>query len=165
MSYYVGLPLVILLALIEAAVLPMFRFYGLQPNLVLVLLVAWLMLRGPGEGFVFITFGGFVLGFFDGAPMGTALIAMAPMFVLHEAIGSQLREGGIVLTIVFMVIATISFHLVYLAVFTINGQNGSWLEAMIRIVVPTAFVNVVVLLPVYFLVSMASQELRRPTYA
>ncbi len=97
--------------------------------------------------------------------MGTAMLAMAPMFVLHEVRGSQLREGGLVLTIVFTVIMTICFHLVYLAVFTIEGQNGSWLEAIIRIVLPTAFVNVVVLLPVYFLVSMASQELRRPTYA
>jgi cell shape-determining protein MreD len=97
--------------------------------------------------------------------MGTALIAMAPIFILHEARGSQLREGGLVLTVVFTVIATICFHLIYLVVFTINGQNGNWLEAMIRIVVPTAFLNVVVLLPIYFLVSMASQELRRPTYA
>ena len=53
-SYYVGLPLLLLVALVEASVLPMFRIGGLQPNLVLVLLVAWLMVRGAGEAFVLI---------------------------------------------------------------------------------------------------------------
>ncbi len=165
MSYYIGLPLVLLFALIEAAVLPLFRVSGLQPNLVLVLLVAWLMLRGPGEGFVFIALGGLIVGLVDGAPLGTALLAMAPMFVLHEARGSQLREGGFVLTIVFTLIMTVCYHFVYLAVYTLQGQNGSWIEAFTRIVLPTAFLNVVVLLPIYLLLSLSSQELRRATYA
>ena len=165
MSYYIGLPLVLLCALVEAAVLPLFRVYGLQPNLVLVLLVAWLMLRGPGEGFVFIALGGVMLGLVDGAPLGTALLAMAPMFFLHETRGSQLREGGLVLTIVFTLIMTVSYHLVYLTVYTLQGQNGPWLEAFTRIVLPTALLNAVVLLPIYYLVSMRSKELRRATYA
>ena len=165
MSYYIGLPLVVLCALIEAAVLPLFRVAGLQPNLVLVLLVAWLMLRGPGEGFVFIALGGLVLGLVDAAPLGTALLAMAPMFFLDEARGSQMLECGLVLTIVFTVIMTICYHLVYLAVYTLQGENGPWIEAILRIVLPTAFLNVVLLLPIYYLISVGSQERRRATYA
>jgi rod shape-determining protein MreD len=154
-----------ILAAAEAAVLPQFRVSGLQPNLMLVVLVAWLMLRGPSEGFVLIAVGGLLLGLVDGAPMGTALLALAPLFVLHEARGSQLREGGLILTIVFTVIMTATYHLMYLTVFTLQGQNGSWLDAFIRIVLPTAFINVILLLPVYFLLSRSSQELRRASYA
>ena len=165
MSYYIGVPLMFVLAAAEAAVLPQFRVSGLQPNLVLVVLVAWLMLRGPAEGFLLITVGGLLLGLVDGAPLGTALLALAPLFVLHEARGSQLREGGLILTIVFTVIMTATYHLIYLAVFTVQGQNGDWLEAFIRIVLPTAFINVVLLMPVYFLLSLSSQELRRASYA
>jgi rod shape-determining protein MreD len=165
MSYYIGLPLVVLCALVEASVLPLFRVSGLQPNLVLVLLVAWLMLRGAGEGFVFIAVGGVMLGLVDAAPLGTALLAMAPMFFLDEARGSQLREGGLVLTIVFTVVMTVCYHLVYLSMYTLQGQNGSWIEALSRIVLPTAFLNVLVLLPIYFLLSIGSREQRRATYA
>ncbi|HLF76516.1 MAG TPA: rod shape-determining protein MreD [Dehalococcoidia bacterium] len=165
MSYYIGVPLMFVLAAAEAAVLPQFRVSGLQPNLVLVVLVAWLMLRGPAEGFLLITVGGLLLGLVDGAPLGTALLALAPLFVLHEARGSQLREGGLILTIVFTVIMTATYHLIYLAVFTVQGQNGDWLEAFIRIVLPTVFINVVLLMPVYFLLSLSSQELRRASYA
>ena len=110
-------------------------------------------------------FGGLVLGLVDGAPLGTAVLAMAPLMLLHEVRGSQLREGGLIMTIVFVVVMTVCYHLIYLGVFTIQAQNGSWIDAIIRIVLPTAFLNVVIRMPIYFVVSMASQELRRPTYA
>lgn len=165
MSYYVSLPIVFLLALAEASVLPMFRVSGLQPNLLLVVLVAWLMLRGPNEAFVLIPVAGILLGLVDGAPLGTALVGLAPAALLHEARGAQLREGGLTLTIVFVILMTFAFHLAYMLVFTVGGQGGSWPEALSRIVLPTAFLNVLVLLPVYFLVLQASQDMRRVAYA
>jgi rod shape-determining protein MreD len=164
-SYYVGLPLILLLAVMEAAVLPLFRVSGLQPNLVLVLLICWLMLRGPNEAFVLIPFGGFVLGLVDGATLGTALLALAPLALLHEVRGAQLREGGFVLTVVFTVIMTLIYNLTYLLVFTVSGESGSWVAATTRVIIPTAFLNVVILLPIYFFVSLSSQELRRVGYA
>jgi cell shape-determining protein MreD len=128
-------------------VLPMFRVAGLQPNLVLVLLVAWLMLRGPAEAFLFIPVGGALIGLIDGAPLGIALIALTPLYLVHEARGSRLREGGLVLTTVFTVLMTLSFHLVYLAAYTLQGQSGDWPTAFTRVFVPTTFLNVVALLP------------------
>ena len=165
MSYYVGPALLLLLALVEAAVLPMFRVSGLQPNLVLVLLVAWLMLRGPKEAFVLLAIAGICLGLVDGAPMGTALLALAPIALLQEVRGAQLRESGIILTTLFVVIMTFSFHLTYYLVFILQGEAGNLLSALSRVVIPTAFLNVVVLLPTYIVLSAASQETRRVAYA
>jgi rod shape-determining protein MreD len=164
-SYYVSLPLIFLLALAEASVLPMFRIAGLQPNLVLVLMVAWLVLRGPGESFVLIPFAGLVLGLVDGAPLGTALLGLAPIALLHEVRGAKLTEGGLPLTIVFVIVMTFVFHLAYLLVFTVLGQSGNLPAALPRVVLPTTFLNVAVLLPVYVFVSMSSQEVRRAAYA
>jgi rod shape-determining protein MreD len=164
LSYYVGLPLLFLLALIEASVMPLFRVAGLQPNLVLVVLVAWLMLRGSGEAFVLIPIGGLFLALVDGAPFGTALLALAPMAFLQEIRGARLSEGGFILTVVFTVVMTFSYHLVYLAIFTLAGESGSWLTAFVHVIVPTAFLNVAVLIPVYGLLSLASQEQRRALY-
>jgi rod shape-determining protein MreD len=164
-SYYVGLTLMFVASVAEVSVLPLFRVSGLQPDLILVILVAWLMLRGGAEAFVFVPIAGLFLGLMDGAPLGTAMLALAPLFLLHDARGSQLRESGLILSVVFCVVMTIVFHLIYLAVFTFMGENGSWLEAALRVILPTAFLNVVLLLPVYFVISRASEELRRPTYA
>ena len=164
MSYYIGLPLLVLLAISEAVALPLFRVAGLQPNLVLVLLVAWLMVRGPREVFVFIPVAGVVLGLLDGALMGTALLALAPIVLFQEVRGSRLTEGGLILTVVFTVLLTITYHLTYMAVFAVEGETGNWLSAFTQVILPTAFLNVVVLLPVYGLMVMSSQELRRASY-
>jgi rod shape-determining protein MreD len=164
MNYYLTLPLLLLVALVEAAVMPMFRIGGLQPNLMLVLLVAWLMVRGDGEAFVLIPIAGVFLGLVDGAPMGTALLALAPVAVLHEVRGAHLAESGLVLTVAFTVVMTLVYHTVYLLVFTVEGTAGAWDAALLRVAVPICLLNVVLLLPVYALMSAASQNLRRPVY-
>jgi rod shape-determining protein MreD len=164
MAYYIGPILVFLFALIEASVLPMFRVSGLQPNLVLVLLVAWLMLRGAQEAFVLTAVGGLSLGLVEGSAIGTALLALAPIALLQEVRGAQLREGGIILTTLFVVVMTFTYQLTYFAVFTLGGEAGNLMQAMTRVIIPTAFLNVVVLLPIYAVLSLSSQELRRASY-
>ena len=121
-SYYIGLPLLLLVALVEASVLPMFRVAGLQPNLVLVLLVAWLMVRGaerglrphPGRRLLPRPRG-------RRAHWARRCSALAPLAFLQELRGAQLREGGLILTIVFTVVMTFIYHFVYLVVFTLQG--------------------------------------------
>ena len=165
MSYYFGIPLLLLAALSEVAVAPMFRVSGLQPNLVLVILTAWLIARGQSEAYWLIPIGGFFLGLVDGAPMGTAIVAMAPLALLQDVRGSQLREGGLALAIIFIVIMTIVYHVVYLLMFTMRGEAASWVQAMTRVIIPTVLINAVTLVPVYWFLSLFSHELRRPTYA
>ena len=164
MSYYVGVPLLVLVALIEASVLPMFRIGGLQPNLTLVLLIVWLTVRGASEAFVLIPIGGIVLGLVDGAPMGTALLALAPVAVLDDMRGARLREGVLIMTIVFTVIMTITYHLVYLFVFMLYGQSGDWVAALLRVAIPTCFLNVLVMLPTYLFLWSSSHNMRRASY-
>ena len=165
MSYYIALPLLLLLAATEASVLPLFRVAGMQPNIVLVLLVVWLMVRGANEAFVLIPAGGLLLGLVDAAPLGTALLALAPLAVLHELRGARLRESGVVLTLLFTVLATLAYHITYLLVFTVQGDNGSWIAAMTRVILPTAFLNALLVLPLYSIIWLASADLRRAAFA
>jgi rod shape-determining protein MreD len=163
-SYWVGLPLLILVALMEVSVLPMFRLYGLQPNLMLVLLIGWLIVRGGNEAFILAPIGGVLLGLVDGAPTGTALIGLAPLAFLQELRGSQLREGGLIAAVGFTIIMSLFYNYVHLGVFTLLGQSGDWLIASTRIVLPTVLLNVAVLLPLYWLIRLASPDQRRTVY-
>lgn len=165
MSYYVGIPLLLFVALFEASVLPLFTVYGLQPDLMLVLLVAWLMVRGANEAFFLAPIGGLLLGLVDYQAMGTALIGLAPLAFLQELRGSQLREGGIVMAVAFTVAMTVFYNFAYLAVDTLQGESGDWLAASSRVIIPTALVNVAVLVPLYFTILAFSRERRQSAYA
>ena len=128
-SYYVGIALVLVTALLEASVLPLFRVQGLQPNLTLVLLMAWLIVRGAEEAYVLIPIGGFFLGLVDGAPMGTALLALAPVALLQEVRGGQLNEKGVLIAIVFTAIMSLVYNYTYLAVFTARVRRArGWMR-------------------------------------
>ncbi len=164
MSYYVGPVLLLLSATFEASVLPMFRIGGLQPNPTLVLLVAWLMVRGDREAFLFIPIAGILLGLVDSAPMGTALLALAPLALLHDVRGSRLSETGFPLTALFTVVMTVVYNLVYLLVFTIDGQAGSWMVAFTHSIIPSTLLNVVILVPIYAILRATKGEPRRASY-
>ena len=164
MSYWIGVPLLVLAALMEVSVLPMFRVHGLQPNLMLVLLIAWLIVRGGSEVFILAPIGGVLLGFVDGAPAGTALIGLAPLAFLQEVRGSQLREGGLIAAVGFIIVMSFFYNLVHLGVFTLLSEAGEWDAAFTRIVVPTVFLNVMLLLPLYWLMTVANPEQRRTVY-
>lgn len=165
MSYYVGISLVILSALLEASVLPMFRVNGLQPNLTLVLLMAWLIIRGADEAYVLIPIGGVFIGLVDGALMGTALLAMAPVALLQEIRGGQLNENGPLMAVIFTAVMSLVYNYTYLLVFTIQGQAGSWVEATTRVILPTTLINLAVLLPLYFVFALVNPQQRRSLYA
>ena len=165
MSYYVGIGLLFFVALIEVSVLPMFRVYGLQPNLTLVLLIAWLIIRGEEEAYVLIPIGGVLLGLVESAPMGTALLALAPIAVLQEIRGSQLGQGGIAMAIAFTIVMSLVYNFTYLLVFTLSGESGSWLLAVTNVLLPATLLNVVVLVPLYFLFSLVNPQARRSLYA
>jgi hypothetical protein len=164
-SYYIGLPLMLVLALLEVAFLPYFRILGLQPNLTLVVLIAWLTVRGPEEALYLIPGAALFLGLVQGASMGIAFLALAPLPVLHELRGAHLGEGQFLIAIGFAVIATLVYQSIYLASFAVQGQAGDILGAVLRVMLPVALLNVVVLLPVYWLTQVFSGDTRRAMFA
>src|SRR3990170_370564 len=136
MSYYVGITLLFFVAIIEVSVLPLFRVYGLQPNLTLVILIVWLIIPGQEEAYVLIPIGGVLLGLVESAPMGTAIIALAPIAVLQEVRGSHLGQGGVVMAAAFAVVMSVVYNFTYLLVFTLTGESGNWLVATTDVVLP-----------------------------
>jgi rod shape-determining protein MreD len=164
-TYYVGVPLVFLTALAEASVLPMFQVQGLQPSLTLVVLVAWLMVRGEGEALVLVPFAGLFLGLAGSAPLGTALLALAPMAILNEVRGARLGEGQLLVAVIFTVVLTVLYHLIHLLVFALQGDAGNLLGGVARVILPVCLLNVLLLLPIYGLLLLFGQGHRRSVYA
>ena len=165
MSYYVGITLVVFSALLESSVLPLFRIGGLQPNLTLVFLMAWLIIRGAEEAYVLIPVGGVFIGLVDAAMMGTALLALAPVALLQEIRGAQLNEKGLPMAILFTAVMSLVYNYTYLLMFTLQGEAGSWVQATTRVILPTTILNIAILVPIYFAFSLVNPQPRRSLYA
>ncbi len=162
MSLAAGLVAVLFAALAQAAVMPSFSIFGAQPSLVIVLLVAWMSIRGQREALFLIPAAGFVLGLLDGEPLGLTMLALAPLVLMTEVREWRRVESDLVPALVLTVAGTLVYETTVLLSLAVRGEQVSWLASIVNVLVPAAIANVLLLLPVYAVIRLASLDLRRP---
>ena len=125
-SVYVAIPLMAVLAVLQAAVLSRFPIAGIVAQPVLPATLAWGLLRGPWEGMVWAFVGGLFLDLFSLAPMGvTSLALMAAVPILVRA-RQSLPEGNILVTALLLLLGLTVYFVVYLIVIRVAGFAFNW---------------------------------------
>jgi rod shape-determining protein MreD len=153
-------------ALAQAAVLPSFSIFGVQPNLVLVLLVAWLIVRPRREGLLLVPAAGLMVGLLDGEPLGLAMLALAPLILMAEVHNLHLVESDLLPAVAVAAAGTLVYEAIVLVTLAVTGERLDWLASVLDVLVPAAIANALLLLPVYGLMRLASMDLhgRRPAF-
>lgn len=148
MQFAFGLLILTLAAILQATVLNRVMA-GPRPDLVLVVVLAWSMLRGVAEGTVGGIAGGLALDLLSGAPFGlhTGLLALiGSVTALGEG---NLFRGNLPLFLITGALATLCLHGGSVLVLQAAGQHAANLFRFVQFVVPTALFNAV-LTPVAF---------------
>ncbi len=161
MSVAVGLLVVVAAVIAQVSILPAFSIFGVQPNLVIVLLVAWMMARGQREALLLIPAAGFAQGLLDSQPLGLAMLALAPLILMTEVRELRLVESDLLPAVVLTALATLVYETTILLTLAVSGEHLDWLASVLDVLVPAAIANALLLLPVYGLVRLASLDLRR----
>lgn len=161
MGLAIGLIAVVTAALVQVSVLPAFSLFGVQPNVLIILLVAWMSIRGRREAFVLIPVGGLVLGLLDSQPLGLAMLAFAPLILLTEIREMRLIESDLLPAVILVALATLSYENTVLLTLAVQGEHPDWLSSVFDVLVPAAIANALLLLPVYGLVRLASWDTRQ----
>lgn len=161
MSIAIGLLIVLVAVIAQVAVLPAFSIFGVQPNLIIALLVAWMSVRGPREVLLLIPAAGLVQGLLDSQPLGLAMLALAPLVSLTDVRELRLVESELLPAVVLTALATLVYESTILVTLALTGEQLEWLASVLDVLVPAAIANVLLLLPVYGVVRLASQDLRR----
>lgn len=166
MTTVIGLIVIAFAALAQAAVLPSFSIFGAHPNLVLVLLVAWLIVRPRREGLLLVPAAGLFLGLLDGEPLGLAMLALAPLMLMAELRDMRLVQSDLVPAVVVAAAGTVVYEGIVLVTLGVTGERLDWLASVLDVLVPAAIANALLLLPIYGLTRLASMDLRtrRPAF-
>jgi len=160
-SLAVGLLAVLFAVLAQTSVMPGFSIFGVQPNLVIVLLVAWMTVRGRREVLFLIPAAGFAQGLLDSQPLGLAMLALAPLILMTDVRELRLVESDLLPAVGLVALATLVFEGTVLLTLAVTGNHPDWLASVLDVLVPAAIANVLLLLPVYGLIRVASVDLRR----
>jgi rod shape-determining protein MreD len=161
MGLAIGLVAIVFAALAQVSVLPSFSLFGVQPNLLVILLVAWMSVRGQHEALVLIPAAGLVLGLLDSEPLGLAMLGLAPLILLTEIHEMRIIASDLLPAVILVAFATLSYEITILLTLAVKGEHLDWLSSVLDVLVPAAIANVLLLLPVYGIVRLASLDLRQ----
>jgi rod shape-determining protein MreD len=127
-------------ALVQATILSPILGAG-RPDLVLLLVLSWSILRGSAEGTIGGIAGGLALDLLSGVPFGlhTSLLGLiAALTALGEA---NLFRGNLPLFVITAALATVALHGGTILILQAAGLQTLTLPRFAQFVVPTALLN------------------------
>jgi rod shape-determining protein MreD len=139
-TIYLVVPLLAFVGLLQATAVPRIAIRGVFPDLPLLVIVSWSLLRGSREGLVWGFVAGIMVDLLSGAPFGAATLPlMAVGFLSGLGAANVFRNALWPLVTVFL--ATIVYDLLFLLVVQVSGDRVEWLESLVRIILPCALLN------------------------
>jgi rod shape-determining protein MreD len=135
------IPLLLAIALLQATVMPHLAIWGVFPDLPLIVVASWGLLRGPREGLTWGFVAGIAVDIFAGAPFGTATLSLTLIGLLSGLGATSALRARIILPMVFVFLTTLLYALLYMLIVQVSGQIVPWLDNLLRIVLPSAVLN------------------------
>lgn len=161
MRYWTGSAIALFLALMQASSVEEFKVLGVTPNLLLVLLVSWLVVRGLDDVLPMIAVAGVTIGFVGLQTPGLVLLALLPIAGLGVLRELHVIHSDILLVLAFVLAATVAYELIIVASLVLTGGGLDLLAALRSAVVPAAIVNLALTPPVYVVMRLAKPSDRR----
>ena len=143
------MPLLAAVALLQVTVAPHVTILGARPDLMLLTVVSWSVLRGRREGIKWGFVGGLCLDLFSGGPFGLSALALIVIGLLSGLGETNIYRSHIALPIVTFLEATLIQGLLYLPLLHIMGRSIPWFDVLLRVMLPSMVLNALLIVPVY----------------
>jgi hypothetical protein len=161
MRYWTGGAIALFLALLQASSIEQFKVLQVTPNLLLVLLVSWLVVRGLDDVLPMIAVSGITMGFVGLQMPGLILLALLPIAGLGIIRELHVIHSDILLVLAFVLAATIAYESIIVATLVATGGGFDIAAALRSAIIPSAIVNVILTPPVYLVMRLAKPSSRR----
>ncbi len=158
----VGLPLLLVAAATQAAVLPYYRLADGSVDLVLVLTLAWTLAGDWQGGLLWGLMGGMFLDVLSGGPLGAMAIALVTVTYLASLAEGRVWRSHILLPLATALLGTLGYYGLYLFALGLGGHPVDLGAGLTRVVLPAALLNTLSIVPAYLLLR-ALRSLLYPT--
>lgn len=179
---YAVIPLVIILGIVQATLLPRLPIFGVVPGLWLVVAVGWSLLRGMREGLIVAFVAGLIIDLLSAAPFGATSLSLMLAIAIVSFLQQHLPKNQTLVPALLTALATIIFWLVYLLILRLlmpsviggqqflgitelraGGASNSVLEdigrgyglapPVLRLIVQSAILHALLVIPFYWAIS------------
>jgi rod shape-determining protein MreD len=156
-----GAGIAFLMAIVQASSVEQFKVLGVSPNLVLVMLVAWLVVRGLDDVLPMLFVSGVTLGLVGLQSPGVVLLALLPLAALGLARELHVIHSDLVLVLSLVFVGSVAYEMLMVASVMVSGGTLDADVALESTVLPAAIVNVALAPFVYVPMRMTRPIQRR----
>jgi rod shape-determining protein MreD len=141
MNAYLTFVILGTLALLQSTVLPRITVLGIHPDVMLMVVTSWSLLRGSEEGMLWALIGGLTLDLLSAAPFGVCTL---PLLLVSFLCGLSQRgvfRFDFLIPILVIPVATLVYGGTTLILLKLLGWPVTWEEALQRVILPSILVN------------------------
>lgn len=153
MAYLIGVPILSLLAILQSTAISQIRLLDGRPDLVLLVIVAWGLAGRTLEAMILGAIGGFFLDLLTGLPFGFNAIAITAVAFLVSLMEGRFWEAHILMPLGVMLMTSLIYHVLGLLMLLFTGRGISLEFAIVRVVLPSTFINLALIIPTLQLAS------------
>jgi rod shape-determining protein MreD len=150
-TIYLVVPLLLAVAILQTSVVPHLAVWGVFPDLPLLIVVNWSLVRGAREGIVWGFVAGVSIDLLSGAPFGAATFSLMLVGLLASLASATVVRVQSVLPPVTVFLVTLVYDLVFLSVVQVAGQPVDWGASLLRIALPSAALNAILTPPFFWI--------------
>jgi rod shape-determining protein MreD len=143
LSPYVVCLLLVVVALAQSSLSPRLALLGVQPNLMLLAVLSWSLLRGGREGLLWAFGGGVLVDILSGAPLGVSSLSLLLVSLLSSQ--GELAVFGTTLSLPLFVgfVGSLLHDLSFLFMLQLLGWSIDWPTALSKLLLLDAGLNTV----------------------
>ena len=134
--------------------------FGGRPDLVLLVVIAWAMQRGPSEGIVAGIAGGFVLDSLSGTPFGVHTVLLGIIGFCSSLGESALYRGSLPLFLGAAALASVAYHVALALALQMLGWQPPGLARFTQVAAPSALLNALLMPGAFWLVRRSMRWFR-----
>lgn len=159
MSFWILIPLLALVAIIQVTWLPLIPVFGFKPDLALIVVAAWGLLAPISEAAQW----GFIVGIFldlvSGLPFGIHTFVLTIIGLLIGLAQRTFFRGNLIAPPIMIGSATLLNHVLILGILSFLNWNIDWASYLLRVILPLVILNIVVSPLVYLPLQFLQQRL------
>lgn len=147
MAIAVGIPILGALAILQSSLLSQVRVLEGAPDLILIAVVGWALTGRATESMVLGFIGGIFLDLLSGVPFGVTALAL--VIVAYVVSASENRFWGThpLLQMAAALLSSVIFHAIIILALILSGRSMDFNIIVSRVLLPTVFLNLVLVLP------------------
>ncbi len=147
--YLVGIPLLMIAAVIDASVLTYVSYLNGSPSLLVMLITSWALLNPLSDALPWAVIGGIFADLLAVTPLGTSSLAFCLATILIDSWFGLVGRRNIIFPPLAVLLTTIILQVITLGVLIVFGWSVPIFEAVLRWVLPTLVFNFLGVLVVF----------------